>query len=97
MSGVATAVGVLLLVGVTAGLILMPRLDGLLAPFQRLGRGARRWWVLGLTAAVPIWVGVGASLSTSESRPFGFLLVAGVLVPLLLACAWAWARARSFS
>jgi hypothetical protein len=89
--------GVLALVAVPAALLRTPRLDDLLSPLQRLGRGPRRWWVLSLAVAVPLWVGVGAGLSTSASRPFAFLLVGGLAVPLLLACAWAWARARSFS
>jgi hypothetical protein len=97
MSVAGAVLGLVVLIGVTIGVALMPRPAGLVAALQRLGRGSRRWWVLGLAAGVPIWVGVGASLSTSESRPFAFLLVAVAAVPLLLACVWAWARARSFS
>jgi hypothetical protein len=46
---------------------------------------------------VPILLGVGASLATSESRQFAILLVVATAGPLLLACVWVWARARSYS
>ncbi|MGA8427880.1 MAG: hypothetical protein WB801_09900, partial [Candidatus Dormiibacterota bacterium] len=97
MSVTGSILGLLFLVGSIAGLALMPRPDGLMAPLVRLGRGTRRWWVLSLAVAAPILVGVVASLPGSESRPFVLLLVVVTAVPLLLACVWAWARARSFS
>jgi hypothetical protein len=97
MSVAGSILGLVFLVGSTAGLKLMPRPDRLMALLVKLGHGTRRWWVLSLAVAAPILVGVGASLSASESRPFVLLLVVVTTAPLLLACVWAWARARSFS
>ena len=94
-AGVAT--GLLLLIGVVALIAGAPSAGDWLLSAARLGRGPRRWAVLALAVALPLWVGVVASLSTPVSRPFAVLLVVAVGVPLLLACAWAWARARSLS
>jgi len=91
------AVSVVLLLGVTAGFVLAPPVGDLLPWVLQLGRGPRRWWVLAGATALPLWVGVVAGLSTSESHPFAVLVVLGVGLPLLLACVWAWSRARSFS
>jgi hypothetical protein len=92
-----SVLGLIFLVIASVGLTLVPRPDGLVAPLLRLGRGSRRWWVLSLAIAVPILLGVGASLATSESRQFAILLVVVTAGPLLLACVWVWARARSYS
>jgi hypothetical protein len=97
MSVAGSVLGLVFLLGSIAGLSLMPRPDAVIAPLVRLGRGTRRWWVLGLAVAAPILVGVGASLSAPEPRAFVLLLVVVTAGPLLLACVWAWARARSFS
>lgn len=97
MALAGTVLGLIFLVVAGVGLTLVPRPNRLIAPLLRLGRGTRRWWVLSLAVAAPILVGVGASLSTSESRQFAILLVVVTAGPLLLACVWAWARARSYS
>ncbi|MGP8249543.1 MAG: hypothetical protein ACLQNU_06315 [Candidatus Dormibacteria bacterium] len=97
MAVAESGVGLFFLVIAGVGLTLVPRPEGLIAPLRRLGRGTRRWWVLSLAVAAPILVGVGASLSTAESRQFAILLVVVTAGPLLLACVWVWARARSYS
>jgi hypothetical protein len=97
MALAGTVLGLIFLVVAGVGLTLVPRPNRLIAPLLRLGRGTRRWWVLSLAVAAPILVGVGASLSTSESRQFAILLVVVTAGPLLLACVWAWARAKSYS
>ena len=75
MSVVGGILGLVFLVGSIAALTIMPRPGGVFAALVRLGRGTRRWWVLGLAVAAPTLVGVGASLSASESRPFALVLV----------------------
>ena|SRR5487761_1568452 len=90
------ALGVVLGIAVAAGLSLAPPLGDYLPLVARVGRGGRRWWVLAVTVMVTLLVGIAASLSTSASHPFIWLLVLGVGMPSLLACAWAWSRARSF-
>jgi heme A synthase len=96
MDFAGSAIGVVLLVAVAAGISRAPRGSDPLAGVRRLGRGARRWWILALAVALPLLVGVAAGLS-SVSRTFAVLLVLAIVVPLLLACLWAWGRARSFS
>lgn len=97
MAIVATLLGLVLLLVVVAGLVRLPPVDGWLEQPRRLGRGPRRWWIVGLATALPLLIGVAASLATPESHGFVLLLVLGLLVPLPLACVWVWARARSFS
>jgi len=97
MSIAGIAVGVVLLIAVAVAFALAPPVVDFLPFVTKLGKGRRRWWVLAGAIAVPLLAGLVASLSTTESHPFALLLVAGVGVPLLLACGWAWGRARTFS
>ncbi len=90
-------VGLVLLLGVSAGIALAPRLGDYLPFVITLGRERRRWWLLAATIVVTLLAALLAGLSTSESRPFTLLLVLGVVVPLALACAWAWGLARRIS
>lgn len=93
----AILMGAVLLVLVGGGLTRLPLEDHRLDWVRGLGRGSRRWWVLGLAVALPLLVGVAASLSGGGPHQFALVLALGLAVPLLLACSWVVARAGTFS
>ncbi|MGH7643483.1 MAG: hypothetical protein ACRENX_10845 [Candidatus Dormibacteria bacterium] len=97
MTILAIVAGVVLMLAVAAGLARARPIADYLPLLLSMGRGRRRWWLLAGATAVTLLVSLVAGLSSSESRPFTWLVALGVMVPLLLACGWAWGRARSFS